>query len=247
MESADGLCTRKHTILSTNWKGLTGTETWGTCSPSILAVCELTCAIYHEERYYQCPRPPALGRRHSLTLIRAPDHHQHNQGNRGSRAEMESSLQVPRLSQALPVSGCDAIRPGDNHISTINKTHENREHPHTGTGVRSGEMWGVWQSELYWELSWVRECWSDRPARPPVFTGMPWDLNSELWGTTVVLTVLSAHSRTLFYSPPLPPSQDGLLLKWSDQTRSIAGPNQLFGPAFLRHSVSSRAGIKYGV
>ena len=53
---------------------------------------------------------------------------------------MESSLQVPRLSQALPVSGCDAIRPGDNHISTINKTQENREHPHTGTGVRSGEM-----------------------------------------------------------------------------------------------------------
>ena len=139
---------------------------------------------------------------HWQTLIRAPDHHQHNQGNRPSRAEMESSLQVPRLSGAVPVSGCDAIRPRDNHISTTNKTHENTRTPPSHWSGR--EMWGVWQSELYWELGWVthRERWSDQsiPGRPPVFTGMPWDHGGGCW----LGLGLSAHSRTLFYSPPLP-------------------------------------------
>ena len=135
---------------------------------------------------------------------------------------MESSLQVPRLSgaPALPVSGCDAILPGDNHISTINKTHETRERDWRALG---GEMWGGWLAGLDWELSWQSE--SGGQAQPDQSTANHHQFSLECLETGVVrhcqpqsdTTVVRSNSQLTAghsFIPSFPPSLLPSLPRW---------------------------------
>ena len=108
-----------------------------------------------------------------------------------------------------------------------------REHlPRTDLALRC-EMWGVRESELYWELGWVTQRVLVRPEQTRQTTSFHWNALRPRWWV-LTRTVCPQSDTLLSPSPP----QDGLLVKWrSDKIYRW--------PAFLRHSVSSRAGIKY--
>ena len=88
------------------------------------------------ERYDLFPRPPQTGWLSLEGLIITKTIKEIDRA--GRRWNHHYKFPDLELSGAVPVSGCDAIWPRDNHISTINKTQrgERREE-------NSGEMWGV--------------------------------------------------------------------------------------------------------